>query len=62
MIYAFDTYYFEDKARTACVAFKDWTDESPAEVYIRFREDVEEYESGNFFAANCLAYSMFWRK
>lgn len=49
MIYAFDTYYFDDKARTACVAFKDWTDEIPAEVYVRFRDGVEEYESGEFF-------------
>lgn len=49
MIYAFDTYYFEDKARTACVAFHEWEDEQPAATYVRFRTDVEEYESGEFF-------------
>lgn len=49
MIYAFDTYYFDDKARTACVAFHDWADAEPAGIYVRFRNDVEVYESGEFF-------------
>jgi len=49
MIYAFDTFYYEDKARTACIAFENWDDKEAAAVYIRYHEGIEEYRSGEFF-------------
>lgn len=49
MIYAFDTYYFDDKARTACVAFQNWEDKEPFQIYIKYHTDIEDYKSGEFF-------------
>lgn len=34
MIYAFDTYYYEDYANTVCIAFEDWTSEKEVETFI----------------------------
>ncbi|QZT37190.1 endonuclease V [Halosquirtibacter xylanolyticus] len=49
MILAFDTYYFEDKAKTVCVAFEQWKDEKPIEIYEEIISGVEEYEPGAFY-------------
>lgn len=49
MILAFDTYYFEEKAKTVCIAFNDWTDSEPANAYEETIEGVDEYEPGAFY-------------
>ena len=49
MILAFDTYYYEDKAKTVCVAFENWTQAEPSAVYTEFLEGIEEYTSGEFY-------------
>lgn len=49
MIYAFDTFYFEGKAKTIGVGFESWTDEKPTIVFDEIRADIQEYESGSFY-------------
>ena len=49
MILAFDTHYFDDKAKTVAVQFKDWTDEEPNHVYSETLTGIAAYESGLFY-------------
>lgn len=49
MIYAFDTYYYEDYANTVCIAFEDWTSEKEVEVFIEQTAVSSAYESGAFY-------------
>lgn len=49
MILAFDTYYFNNKAKTVCISFDDWQKETDFKVYSETLEDVEEYVSGEFY-------------
>lgn len=49
MILAFDTYYFDDKAKTVCVAFNNWTDGEPVHIYEETISGVAEYEPGAFY-------------
>lgn len=49
MILVFDTYYFDNKAKTVCLAFEDWNLEDNFEVYTETISDVEEYVSGEFY-------------
>lgn len=49
MILAFDTYYFDNKAKTVCVAIDNWSDEENIKVYSELTENVEEYQSGEFY-------------
>lgn len=49
MIYAFDTYYYEDVANTVCIAFEDWTSENETEVFAEQTEINSSYESGAFY-------------
>ncbi|MDC1107053.1 endonuclease V [Prolixibacteraceae bacterium] len=49
MILAFDTYYFEDKAKTVCVAFERWTDEKPIHIFEEIITGVQPYEPGAFY-------------
>lgn len=49
MILAFDTYYYENKAKTVCVQFDEWTAISPSKIYSEIREGVEDYIPGEFF-------------
>lgn len=49
MILAFDTYYFEDKARTVAVEFQNWMDETPTKVHQTILSGIAEYESGLFY-------------
>ena len=49
MIYAFDTYYQGQNAKTACVGFQNWDDEKPS---LELEETIavpDEYESGSFY-------------
>lgn len=49
MILALDTYYQNDKAKTVCIRFSDWTDENPAEVLTEELDHIEEYQPGSFY-------------
>ncbi|MBV8326599.1 endonuclease V [Chryseobacterium sp.] len=49
MIYAFDTYYYEDYANTVCIAFEDWASEKEVEVFTEQTTITSEYESGAFY-------------
>ena len=49
MILALDTYYFDDKARTVCFAFENWTDNAPSQTFVDYLEPISEYEPGSFY-------------
>lgn len=49
MIYAFDTYYYEDYANTVCIAFENWTSEKEVEVFTEQIPITSGYESGAFY-------------
>lgn len=49
MILAFDTYYFDNKAKTVCISFENWSDEENYKVYTEIIESKEDYKSGEFY-------------
>ncbi|MBP2617634.1 endonuclease V [Chryseobacterium jejuense] len=49
MIYAFDTYYYEDYANTVCIAFEDWTSDREVEIFTEQTSISSGYESGAFY-------------
>ncbi|WP_299680659.1 endonuclease V [uncultured Dokdonia sp.] len=49
MILAFDTHYFDDKAKTVAIQFEHWTDEVPNMVYSETLTNIQPYESGLFY-------------
>lgn len=49
MIYAFDTYYLNDVAKTVCIAFEDWTSDIEKEIFTEKTSIASEYESGAFY-------------
>jgi deoxyribonuclease V len=49
MILAFDTYYFEDKAKTVCISFENWSDPVPSGIEVEVMEGISEYEPGSFY-------------
>ena len=49
MILAFDTYYFDHKAKTVCLAFKNWNDKEPASIFEKIISGLAEYEPGAFY-------------
>jgi deoxyribonuclease V len=49
MILAFDTYYFDNKAKTVCIAFESWTNESNFKVYNEILDGIAEYTPGEFY-------------
>lgn len=49
MIYAFDTYYYEDYANTVCIAFEDWSSENESEIFVEKTNITSDYESGAFY-------------
>lgn len=49
MILAFDTYYFDGKAKTVCLSFDDWTIQENVTIYSELLDDVDEYISGEFY-------------
>lgn len=57
MILAFDTYYFDDKAKTVAVAFENWTATEPTAIYTEILEGVEAYVPGSFYKRElpCIA-------
>lgn len=59
---AFDTYYFENKAKTVCIAFTNWTDSEVLNIYEERLENIEEYKSGEFYKRElpCIL-SLLWK-
>jgi deoxyribonuclease V len=49
MILAFDTYYYDNKAKTVCISFEAWTDTTAHEVYTEIIESNEVYQPGEFY-------------
>lgn len=49
MILAFDTYYFDNKAKTVCISFNNWSDEMPTGIADETIEGISDYEPGAFF-------------
>ncbi|PKH51135.1 endonuclease V [Tenacibaculum sp. Bg11-29] len=49
MIIAFDTYYYENKAKTIGVSFNKWENDKPIEIYSEIIEGIAEYEPGSFY-------------
>lgn len=49
MILAFDTYYFDGKARTVCVSFENWTDSIPVGIEFEIINEISEYQPGEFY-------------
>jgi deoxyribonuclease V len=49
MILAFDTYYFDNKAKTVALQFDDWQDAEPVTVYSETIQGIADYEPGNFY-------------
>lgn len=48
MILAFDTYYFDNHAKTVCISFNSWTDDK-CSIYTETLDNVEDYQSGEFY-------------
>ncbi len=49
MILAFDTYYYNKKAKTVGLFFDTWEAEEPTEVFTEILDDVSEYIPGEFY-------------
>lgn len=49
MILAFDTYYFDSKAKTICLEFEQWKESENFKVHTEIIENVEEYIPGEFY-------------
>ncbi len=49
MIYALDTYYYENQAKTVCIGFKNWEAETENIIYESTFTEIGDYESGSFF-------------
>ncbi len=49
MILAFDTYYFDNKAKTVCLSFEHWPAEDHYKIDSEIIENIEAYESGAFY-------------
>lgn len=62
MILAFDTYYFEEKAKTVCMALENWTDDENYKIYTETLENVEEYRSGEFYKRELPCILSLFRK
>ena len=49
MILAFDTYYFDNKAKTVCLAFENWETSDEHQVFTEILEGISDYISGEFY-------------
>lgn len=49
MILAFDTYYFDQKAKTICLEFAEWNEDKNFKVHTEIIDNVEEYIPGEFY-------------
>ncbi|WPO79649.1 endonuclease V [Flavobacterium sp. KACC 22761] len=49
MILAFDTYYYDNKAKTVCLEFTEWNQEKDFKVHTEIIDNVSEYIPGEFY-------------
>ncbi|KQO21229.1 endonuclease V [Flavobacterium sp. Leaf82] len=49
MILAFDTYYFDGKAKTVCLEFEQWNEDKNFKIHTEIIDNVEEYIPGEFY-------------
>ena len=49
MILAFDTYYFQQKAKTVCLEFADWNESKIYKIYTETIDNIEDYVPGEFY-------------
>ncbi len=49
MIFAFDTYYFDNQAKTVCLAFETWNSNEPNVTYAETLEGIADYVPGQFY-------------
>jgi deoxyribonuclease V len=49
MIYAFDTYYFDNYANTVCIAFENWNSGKETKIYTAKTAIISDYKSGAFY-------------
>lgn len=49
MILAFDTYYFDNQAKTVGIAFNNWSDTDPESFFEETIEGIAAYEPGAFY-------------
>ena len=49
MILAFDTYYYDGKAKTVCLEFEDWNESKNFKIHEEIIDNVEEYIPGEFY-------------
>lgn len=49
MIYAFDTYYYDDYANTICLSFEGWNSEQESGTFSEKTPVTSDYESGAFY-------------
>ena len=49
MIYCFDTYYFENKAKTSCIGISTWASDTVAFEVSETISGIRKYESGAFY-------------
>jgi exodeoxyribonuclease-5/deoxyribonuclease V len=49
MILAFDTYYFDRKAKTVCLEFQEWNQSTDFKIHTEIIDNVSEYIPGEFY-------------
>jgi len=49
MILAFDTYYYDGKAKTVCLEFTEWNQSENFKIHTEIIENIEEYIPGEFY-------------
>ena len=49
MILAFDTYYYEGKAKTICLEFQEWNQSTDFKIHTEIIDNVAEYIPGEFY-------------
>ncbi|OMQ09078.1 endonuclease V [[Flexibacter] sp. ATCC 35103] len=49
MILAFDTYYFDGKAKTVCLEFEEWNESKNFKIHTEIIDNIEEYVPGEFY-------------
>ncbi len=62
MILAFDTYYFDNKAKTVCLAFDNWATTDSYEIYSEIIETNEDYISGEFYKRELPCIMSLYKK
>ncbi|WP_299211795.1 endonuclease V [uncultured Aquimarina sp.] len=46
---AFDVQYYETYAKSVCIVFQNWNDETPVEIIIKKVNDIAPYIPGEFY-------------